>query len=473
MKAIRSNRKITPYGGIVPILELIKKCKVPQAIRSTLGKRVDWATYEYDDVFIAMILTILCGGKRIDHISKLRKKLDLIPNLKLPSHDTLGRVMKKLATENDKNESKENHRVSYAIINDNLPLNEMLVKTTKQLGLLNTHQPYTLDIDATFVYTKSKEAKRGHNGSNKTVKIGHSPMVCLIDNLPVYVSLRSGNSSSSLRLKETLDDSITLLNNENIKIGRVRSDGALGSSTKTMDFLHERGIIFNTRKPFQKHGTTFMKLFNDAEWSPIRIKTFHYIWDCEITDFPYKMYDSEHTYRIIALKAPSRKTRKLQEIPEGQFLLDKGLIDKIQTIKLEGFDEPKGSNNPHDGWVAHEGYVYKLLITNDFKSSPEQLILEYNKRGGTERNFDHLKNCSAWKIPPFMRLNENTVYLIVAALANNVFRASVKEFKAHVPGLYKNCTLATFKFLFIDVACAYIRGEFVFYDTDIAFEKIC
>src|SRR5690606_38370514 len=134
--------------------------------------------------------------------------------------------------------------------------------------------------------------------------------------------------------------------------------------------------------------------FDNAEWSPTRINTFHYTWDCEISDFSYKMYDSENTYRIIALKAPDRKTRKLQEIPEGQYLLDKGLADKIQTIKLKDFDEPKKAD-PYDSWVNHEGYNYKLLITNDFKSSPKRLILEYNKRGGTERNFDYLKNNSA------------------------------------------------------------------------------
>lgn len=471
MKARRSHRKSTPHGGIVPILNLMKKCKVPKAMRDAFGPRPHWSTYGYDDVFISLILTIMCGGTRLDNITKMRNKLAILPDLKIPSHDTLGRVLKGLATSTETKRNITNARqakISHSSYSNNLPMNELLVKCSKQLGLFQKGRKYTLDIDATFVSTKSKEARKGYGKPPKEA-FGHAPMVCLIDRIPVYINLRSGNASPQFMLADSLKECLEILENNGISIDRVRSDAGM-QGVEILEFLDSKGIKFNTRKTFQKNNEQILSGIKSADWIPTIIDTFDNKWDCEICEFPYKLHKSELKHRLIIVRVPDLNTRKLMETPENSYKLDKGW-DAVKDIVLAKSDETtQDANNP---WVNFEGYNYKLLTTNDHTSRPKDIILEYNKRGGSERNFSYLKRDCGWRIPPFMKLGENAVFLIVAALANNVFRAAVKVFVKHAPGVYENCTLRTFQFVFIDVVCELIDGIFDFGATDIAFEKIC
>jgi len=126
----------------------------------------------------------------------------------------------------------------------------------------------------------------------------------------------------------------------------------------------------------------------------------------------------------------------------------------------------------HSGWVNYKGYDYKLIITNDFKKSPEELILEYNKRGGAERNFEFMKNEFAWELPPFGNMNENTIFLIAASLTNNLYRGVVVIFRKEIPSLRLNARLSTFQFEFINVSCFIIEGMYDFGNVDIAYEKL-
>src|SRR5258708_1359924 len=123
MKARRSNTKISSHGGAVPILKKIKEFGIPQVIRACLGKPKEQSKFGYEVVFIGGVLTALWGGTRLDHITKLKKKLNIIPGLKLPSHDTLGRVMKQLATEVQVKRVLGNKTEVFTHCNDNIPLN--------------------------------------------------------------------------------------------------------------------------------------------------------------------------------------------------------------------------------------------------------------------------------------------------------------------------------------------------------------
>ena len=123
-------------------------------------------------------------------------------------------------------------------------------------------------------------------------------------------------------------------------------------------------------------------------------------------------------------------------------------------------------------WKTYKQYKVKLIITNDLKSSPEEIIMAYNKRGDAERKFDFMKNDFGWEYPPFMRMNENAVFMIAAALANNIFRGMVILFKKFVPELRLNARLREFQFFFINVACALINNQYIFYDPDIPYDEL-
>ncbi|OFY87045.1 MAG: hypothetical protein A3F72_17735 [Bacteroidetes bacterium RIFCSPLOWO2_12_FULL_35_15] len=481
MKAIRSNINITPHGGAVPILKKIKEFGIPQVIRTCLGKRVAQSTFGYEDILIAWVLTSLCGGTRLDHITNLKKKLSIIPGLKLPSHDTLGRGMKKMATETLTARTISNGaegKIVFTDYDDNIPMNRTLVKATKRAGALTEGRSYTLDIDATFIPTECRGASRNVNdkGQIDCSRIGFNPMVCLIKELPVYISMRNGDAGARFQFKECLENCLNLLDESKIKIGRVISDAA-GYNKEAFEMLDSRGIKFNVRFPFTKKMETFKKELKKCNtWRKTEIETANFFWNCEIADIPYKMHDRPETgiisktWRVVAIRIPTNETFKLIDKEESDRI--ESVKEKLRILSKKNVLKKPGKPYNDTNWKEIDGYEYKFFITNDFKRASEEIVLEYNKRGNAERQFSFMKNDFGWNLPPFMNMNENTVFLIASALANNIFRGMVNTFKKILPELRLNTRLRDFQYVFIDVACALIDKTYVFYNTGIAYEKI-
>lgn len=467
MKAIRSHTKITPFGGAVPILKKIKEFGIPQVIRSTLGVRKKQSRYGYEDVFIAWVLTALCGGTRLDHITKLKKKLNIIPGLKLPSHDTLGRVMKKLASEIELKEIPTQRAVTKNFCHEPKQLNEMLVKVSKRIGILKENKAYTLDIDATFISTNCA----GANLSQKESLTGFNPMICLIGDLPVYISMRNGNTNSEFQITDCLRNCLDLLAANKIRIGKVISDGA-GYNQSLIDMLHERGIKFNIHAPV---NPTYKKLWNGIEkhsqWKDSVIESANSFRKCELTEVLYGMHGSKYEHRIIVARVPCNEY--LEETDSTEESINRMEIKRKMKV-LEANQKLKPKNRAYElgEWKSYKKHRYKLIITNDFKKSAEELLIEYNKRGNAERKFSFLKNDFGWKWPPFMNMNENTVFMIASSLANNLFRGMAALFKKKIPEIRLNARIREFQFMFINVACAYVDKTYIFYNTDIEYEKI-
>lgn len=140
--------------------------------------------------------------------------------------------------------------------------------------------------------------------------------------------------------------------------------------------------------------------------------------------------------------------------------------------KREGLKSGRMGKTPKT-WINGGQYAYKMIITNDLTSSVEELFAFYNQRGTSEKNFDALKNDFGWKLPPFCKMNENTVFLCIAALVNNVYHALLKVLNTKVKQVKRSFRLREFIFIFMSVACARVNRCYVFYDTEIEFEKIC
>ena len=467
-----SDKKITTRGGLIPILKHIKACGIPQIIRSCVKRRPFWSTYTNEDIFIGLAMNVFCGKSRISQIENIRSKISIIPGLKIGSHDAIGRALKNLATKNTIVESfsHKTQLLIKAMVNYNEPLNRMLIKSTKRLGLLKSGKSYTLDMDATFVSTRCRDAKR----HKKNKKLGFSPMVCLIENIPVHVSLRNGNSGAALNLKNDTEICLRLLEENNIKVGRYRSDAA-GYKKELLTFLDEKNIKYVVRMPLNKYYKTLVNKIKECEnWKRTIIETTDMIWDCEITSIPYIMHDTTMKGRVVCLKVPDLETIKKQNSKEEEqrrLSIDK----KMTELNEKGLLNTEGKTFD-DAWVNLDGYNYKLIYTNDFEASNEALIYEYNARGGAERCFEYLKQDCGWKYPPFSEMAENNVYLIVSALAYNIFLSALMNFNKYVKGLNRKSRLPKFIDLVVEVACYIINDNtFEFYPNDekIDFGKFC
>lgn len=465
-----SDKKVTTRGGLIPILKHIRKCRVPQVIRSYVKKRPFWSTYTNEDIFIGLATNMFCGKSRLRQIEDIRCNIGVIPKLNLASHDTLGRGLKSLATKNIIAETipHRNRQINETLINYNTPLNKTLIKSTKRLGLLKPGKSYTMDMDATFVSTRCRDAKK----HKQYKKLGFSPMVCMLDNIPIHVSLRQGNAAAALNIKTDAEMCLDMLRQNKIKVGRFRSDAA-GYNKDLLTYLDEENIKYNVRMPLNGNNKTLKKKIENCDnWKDITIETEDMFWDCEVGSFPYMMHGTKMKSKVICLRMSTPKT--MAELESDEEKERRLKVDQImQSLREKGLLNTE-KRNYKEAWVKHKDYIYKLIITNDFETSNEGLVLEYNKRGGCERTFQYLKDCG-WKYPPFSDIAENNVYLIAIALAYNIFLSALMNFNEHVDGLNANSRLPKFIDLVIEVACEIISDtefEFSLNDKKIDIRKI-
>ena len=61
-------------------------------------------------------------------------------------------------------------------------------------------------------------------------------------------------------------------------------------------------------------------------------------------------------------------------------------------------------------------FIYRCILTNDWESTEEDIILFYNDRGGSEDIFDVMNNDFGWKHLPCSDMHHNTVFLIMTGI---------------------------------------------------------
>lgn len=429
---------ISNFPGAIPVFNRIMQMGIDKTILKVLGKRAPQA-YQYDEAFIGWLMTIYCHGFRLFRIEDSKKDLSMVPNLNLCSHDTIGRLLKQVATESididNKNKKKKKGLVKQYKICDNEKMSDLLIKITKKVGLLKEGESYTLDMDATHVFSRSKEAKGMFKGGQ-----GYTPMVCMINQMPVYISLRSGNANSHYMQKECLENCLKLLEKNNIKINKIRIDGA-GYNKEVTAFIQGEGIEFLIGADWDPNTLEDLEYY--SEWKQAPYQTSSHQWfNAEFNDSPFwfKNDIQEHPYRIVAIRV-AEKNR--------------------DTIKHK------------TKWRLNDGYYYKFLLTTSYFVEPQELFEQYNKRGAIERNFDYLKNDFGWKTLPFSKLNENLVHLIMGAIANNVYLALVRYFAKVVATVKATFRLPNFLRAFIkDGFFSLVNKKFRFFNTHNNFEKL-
>jgi len=102
--------------------------------------------------------------------------------------------------------------------------------------------------------------------------------------------------------------------------------------------------------------------------------------------------------------------------------------------------------------------VYRSILTNDWQSTEKEVIEYYNQRGGSEKLFDVMNNDFGWKHLPCSFLNENTVYLILMAMAKNFYNYFVEKVSMVFEDIKPTTRLKRFIFSFISVAGKWVRS---------------
>lgn len=406
MKITYSSEKINPFGGINFVNNTIENAGIFQLIDSELGSRPPQAEYSYSDIFRAYWLLNFIGGDCAEDITEhLRPYLEDVKGIAVPGADTLLRVQKGLATD------KETFTTDKGIcheINVNKKMNRLMVNQLvhcNQLSPANTE--HTFDYDNQFLPTNKYDAKRSYKLAD-----GYFPGVASINNMPVYIENRNGNSNVKYRQGQTLQRAYDLLGEFNIKIKRSRMD--CGSFSKDIvKVVEANSQYFYIRA--QRCDDLFEKICQINEWKAVEIGFKQY----EVASIQYTPFGGDKAYRYVVSR---------EKNADGQCNLFSG-----------------------------DRYIYRAIMTNDSEKSDLDVVLFYNERGQSERLFDEMNNDFNWGKLPFSFLHENTVFMVIMAMCRNMYHFLLEYISKKVDFVKPTYRLKKFIFRFVVVPTKWIR----------------
>jgi hypothetical protein len=370
MKITYSTDKINPFGGINFVNKTLENTGVFQIIDNELGARSAQAEYCYSDIFRAYWLLNFTGGDCAEDITEhLRPYLADIKGIAVPGADTLLRVQKQLAT--DKEVFTTDKGICHELnINENM--NRLMVRQLVHCNQLSrTNTEYTFDYDNQFLPADKYDAKRSYKHAD-----GYFPGIASINNMPVYIENRNGNSNVKYKQDQTLQRAYDLLGEFNIKIKRSRMD--CGSFSKEIvKVVEANSQYFYIRA--QRCDDLFAKINQVKHWVEVEIGFKKY----EVASIQYTPFGEDKTYRYVVSR---------EKNTDGQCNLFSG-----------------------------DHYLYRAIMTNDNEKTDLEVVLFYNDRGQSERLFDEMNNDFNWNKLPFSFMNENTVFMVIMAMCRNMY----------------------------------------------------
>jgi len=383
------------YGGIGAVQVLVKQLELDNAINSRLGIFKLHNPYFESDHVLNIAYNILCDGECLEDIERLRNDdvyLDAVGADRIPDPTTAGDFCRRFSTE---------HVETLQDI-----INEVRLKVWKQQAP-EFFTEAIIDADGTIAETTG-ECKEGMDMSYKG-GWGYHPLVVSLSNTgePVYLSNRSGNSTSSKNASQYLNRAADLSRRAGFKKIRFRGDTDF-SQTKYLDGWDEQGITF-------VFGINAMpNLVEIAENLP----------ETAYTDFmrqPKYTVKTEPRSKPVNVKEQIIKERgykniRLQSEQTAEFEYKPGNCRKPYRVVVlkKNLSVEKGEK------VLFDDIRYFFYITNDRKASRADIVRDANERCNQENLISQLKNgVKAMKLP-VDNLVSNWAYMVMASLAWNL-----------------------------------------------------
>ena len=398
------SEKITPFGGIFPIMECFDRL-LGQTIDSTLGLRSRLIGYQYSEIIRSLMCVYFCGGSCIEDVTKhLMPTLSLHPTLRTCSSDTILRAIEELTEDNITYVSDEGKSYDF---NAAEKLNGLLLNALLSTGQLKKGMEYDFDFDHQFIETEKYDAKMTYKHF-----FGYGPGVAAIGNLIVSIENRDGNANVRFFQKDTLERMFLRLEAKGLKINRARMDcGSCSEEIVKMVEAHSKHFYIRANR-------------------------------CS------SLYDD-----IFALRG-----WKQEEINGQTFELNSILVEKWKgKVYRLVIQRQRRADGEQDLWEGE--YTYRCILTNDHTSSTREIVEFYNLRGGKERIFDEMNNGFGWSHLPKSFMNQNAAFLLLTALIYNFYKHLLSLIPAPDFGLKNTSRIKTFVFKFVSVAAKWIKSS--------------
>ena len=397
------SEKLTPFGGIFPIMEYFNS-KLSPVIDRVLGLRCKQFGYQYSEIIRSLMCVYLCGGSCVEDLSShLLRHLSLHPTLRTCSSDTVLRIMGELKETNVTYTSETGRSYDF---NTADRLNDLIVESLLATGQLKAGEMYDFDFDHEFLEAEKYDAKRTYKKF-----LGYSPGVGVIGNLVVGIENRDGNANVRFHQQDTLERMLTRLESRGVRIKRARMD--CGSCAREIVETVSRHCEY-----YYIRGSRCQSIYNE----------------------------------IFALRGWKRVTINGKEFE----------VCSIRTEKWDGMPcrmaiqrQRRMAGEELDLWEGE--YTYRCIITNDYGSTDEEIVEFYNQRGAKERIFDDLNNGFGWDRLPRSFMAENAVFLILTALIRNFYQMLMSRHDLKDFGLKDTSRVKAFVFRFVSVPAKWVR----------------
>ena len=389
-------------------MDVFERLGLGKLVDSSLGERdASWNAFRYGEVFETLFCSYLCGGDCLEDINMLAPQLSLRPGTRIPSSDTVGRVLKSLADEN----------VTYACgssgksyrFNTAERLNELLLNMVKRMGLLKAGEEVTLDFDHQFIPARKFDAKYSYKKD-----FGYFPGWASIGGILVGGENRDGNASVRFHQADTLVRIMDRVKRVlGVTVRNFRAD--CGSFSKeVIEAVEPRCGHFYIRA---SNCSSRYEDFRESDgWESAEIDC----QECGLASFGCEVNGS--VYRLVVQRSPKKEDGKI-------------VTDMFGTV-----------------------YVYRAIITNDWETSEKDVVIFYNKRGESEKNFDIQNNDFGWAHLPFSFMNENTVFMLVTAMLKNFFLYLARTLSGSIKAIKDTSRLKKVLFHFICVPAKWVRS---------------
>lgn len=322
-----TGRAMTPFGGLVVLVEFLRQLDFFDAVRRALPFR-----YQSNHVippehtFLAFLLGVAAGARRFAHLQMLRcdealRQLCGVPVF--PSDDTVRNFFRRFGQGEVERFFK--------------PLWEWLLKE-------QSPRACTLDLDSTIFqrYGRQEGAVRGYNPTRRK-GCCHHPLLAFVGEptLVLHCWLRSGNAADSGGAVTFLQQALELLP-AGWTISGARADGGFFDQAM-LQALEERAIPYTV--VVRRHRPVNNQVQYVREWTPV---------------------DSDHAVGEFSFRLPSWSR-------ERRFVV---LRIRLQDFGPDLVDVPR--------------YDYRLFVTNR-SESPQWIWRHYDQRAAIEPRISELK----------------------------------------------------------------------------------
>ena len=394
---------ITSFAALGLVREALDKFGLIAAMKRFRLKRAGFG----DDVILeALILLLASGGRSLSDWEYLQHETGFARMFgACPSVDTLERYLRRLTIEVPTRKSDKG-QVGFSQVLEQL--HDVLAK--KAYALAGNPKFLTLDMDATLIATKNREALYSYEKTK-----AYQPFIVYCPELRMVVAheFRDGNVSPAEGHRRLVERCQRVFPGVHLT---VRADSA-GYENDFLDWMTKERIRYYITA--DQTESLQERLVAEQRWRPLIVNDVNTGQEiATIVYAPDARSQKEQAFRIHTRDYIA--TRKEKEQPE--------LFDK---------------------------YIYHVIVTNAVRASPEDVVQKHRGRCGTvEYANQQIKSQCGMDMMPSNEFLVNAAWFSLGCLTHNILRVIQEHL---LPDTYRRFELQTLRFRFLRSAAIVVN----------------